>query len=150
MVTDKRGPGRPRKSSQAEEEAQAQVEDSTTEEETVDLEEGTDPSALYADSSEHVLELQLKGKKWTFYYRDMTWGEKSECIDAAQIWGDGDFKFSIFRYYAMALQKMLVRSPIRPMTETTLQKLSREVGEALISIVPTPVEESEVQAIKKA
>ena len=148
MVTEKRGPGRPRKS-HVEEEAQAQVdEDSTTEE--VELEEGTDPSALYADSSEHVLELQLKGKKWTFYYRDMTWGEKSECIDAAQIWGDGDFKFSIFRYYAMALQKMLVRSPIRPMTETTLQKLSREVGEALISIVPTPVEESEVQAIKKA
>ena len=112
MVQDKRGPGRPRKS-QVEEEAQAQVdEDSTTEE--VNLEEGTDPSALYADSSEHVLELQLKGKKWTFYYRDMTWGEKSACIDAAQIWGDGDFKFSIFRYYAMALQKMLVRSPIRP------------------------------------
>jgi hypothetical protein len=148
MVTEKRGPGRPRKS-QVEEEAQTQLEDSTTEE-IIDLEEGTDPSALYADSSEHVLELQLKGKKWTFYYRDMTWGEKSECIDAAQIWGDGDFKFSIFRYYAMALQKMLVRSPIRPMTETTLQKLSREVGEALISIVPTPVEESEVQAIKKA
>jgi len=148
MVTEKRGPGRPRKS-QVEEEAQTQLEDSTTEE-IIELEEGTDPSALYADSSEHVLELQLKGKKWTFYYRDMTWGEKSECIDAAQIWGDGDFKFSIFRYYAMALQKMLVRSPIRPMTETTLQKLSREVGEALISIVPTPVEESEVQAIKKA
>jgi len=148
MVTEKRGPGRPRKS-QVEEEAQTQLEDSTTEE-IIELEEGTDPSALYADSSEHVLELQLKGKKWTFYYRDMTWGEKSECIDAAQIWGDGDFKFSIFRYYAMALQKMLVRSPIRPMTETTLQKLSREVGEALISIVPTPVEETEVQAIKKA
>ena len=148
MVQDKRGPGRPRKS-KVEEEAQDQEKDSTIEE-VVELEEGTDPSALYADSSEHVLELQLKGKKWTFYYRDMTWGEKSECIDAAQIWGDGDFKFSIFRYYAMALQKMLVRSPIRPMTETTLQKLSREVGEALISIVPTPVEESEVQAIKKA
>ena len=148
MATEKRGPGRPRKS-QVEEEAQDQVEDSTIEE-VVDLEEGTDPSALYADSSEHVLELQLKGKKWTFYYRDMTWGEKSECIDAAQIWGDGTFKFSIFRYYAMALQKMLIRSPIRPMTETTLKKLSREVGEALISIVPTPVEESEVQAIKKA
>ena len=149
MVQDKRGPGRPRKS-QVEAEAQAEAEDSTTEEVVKELEEGTDPSALYADSSEHVLELQLKGKKWTFYYRDMTWGEKSECIDAAQIWGDGDFKFSIFRYYAMALQKMLVRSPIRPMTETTLKKLSREVGEALISIVPTPVEESEVQAIKKA
>ncbi len=150
MVTEKRGPGRPRKS-QAEEEAQEQSKaDSTTEEVVEDLEEGTDPSALYADSSEHVLELQFKGKKWTFYYRDMTWGEKSECIDAAQIWGDGDFKFSIFRYYAMALQKMLVRSPIRPMTETTLQRLSREIGEALISIVPTPVEQSEVQAIKKA
>ena len=148
MVQDKRGPGRPRKS-QVEEEAQDQEADSTIEE-VVELEEGTDPTALYADSSEHVLELQLKGKKWTFYYRDMTWGEKSECIDAAQIWGDGDFKFSIFRYYAMALQKMLIRSPIRPMTETTLKKLSREVGEALISIVPTPVEESEVQAIKKA
>jgi len=146
MVTGKRGPGRPKKS-QAEEEAQDQLEDGTEEQE---LEEGTDPSALYADGAEHSLELHHQGKKWTFYYREMTWGEKSECIDAAQIWSDGDFKFSIFRYYAMALQKMLVRSPIRPISETTLRKLSREIGEALISIVPAPVEESEVQAIKKA
>ena len=79
----------------------------------------------------------------------MTWGEKSECIDAAQVWGDGDFKFSIFRYYAMALQKMLVRSPVRPITETTLSRLQREIGEALQSIVPNPVEQGEVEAIIK-
>ena len=147
MVQERRGRGRPRKVKD-QEEAQDQMEDSREEDE--ELEEGTDPSALFADNVEHVLELRHQGKKWTFYYRDMTWGEKSECIDAAQVWGDGDFKFSIFRYYAMALQKMLVRSPVRPISETTLRRLSREIGEALISIVPAPVEESEVQAIKKA
>ena len=121
------------------------------EEEIVDeeLEEGVDPSMLYADTREHQLEVRAMGKKWTFYYRDMTWGEKNECIDAAQVWESGEFKFSISAYYALALQKMLTRSPIRPISETTLKKLHRSVGDALTSIVPTPVEQDEVEAIKK-
>ena len=126
------------------------LSDVVEEEVEEELEEGTDPSVLYADTREHQLEVRARGKKWTFYYRDLTWGEKNECIDAAQIWNDGEFKFSISAYYALALQKMLTRSPIRPISETTLQKLHRSIGDALTSIVPTPVEQDEVEAIKKA
>jgi hypothetical protein len=145
MAQEKRGPGRPRK---VKEEGMEQddSQQGTGEEE---LEEGKDPSVLFADSIEHKLELNYKGQKWTFQYRDMTWGENNECIDAAQIWEQGDFRFSISKYYVMALQKMLIRSPVRPITETTLMKLNREIGEALQSIVPNPVEQGEVEAIKK-
>jgi len=145
MAQEKRGPGRPRK---VKEEGMEQ-EDNQQGIEGEELKEGTDPSVLFADSIEHKLELNYKGQKWTFQYRDMTWGEKNECIDAAQIWEQGDFRFSISKYYVMALQRMLIRSPVRPITETTLMKLNREIGEALQSIVPNPVEQGEVEAIKK-
>ena len=144
MVQEKRGPGRPRK---VQEEVTEQESDQQGIEE--ELEEGVDPSVLFADSNEHSLELQYQGKKWTFYYRDMTWGEKNECVDAAQIWDSGDFSFSISKYYVMALQKMLIRSPVRPITETTLSRLNREIGEALTSIVPNPMEQGTVDMVKK-
>ena len=145
MVEEKRGPGRPRKvlDQGLDQEQENQPENDE------ELLEGTDPSVLFADSKEHILELQYQGKKWTFYYREMTWGEKNECVDAAQIWDSGDFSFSISKYYVMALQKMLIRSPVRPITETTLSRLNREIGEALISIVPNPMEQGAVEAIKK-
>ena len=113
--------------------------------------ESTDSGTLQAEDSvkDHTLEFVFKGKKWSFHYREMTWGEKNDCIDAAQIWTNGEFKFSISKYYVMALQKMLTRSPIRPITETTLARLSRDIGEALTSIVPNPMEEGEVEAVKK-
>ena len=41
-------------------------------------------------------------------------------------------------------------TPIRPITETTLAKLDRRIGEQLISIVPNPVETpQETEEIKK-
>ena len=128
--------------------AEDSVKDETADQEE-EIQEGTDPSILFADSNEHTLEFVFKGKKWSFHYRDMTWGEKNDCIYAAQIWTNGEFKFSISKYYVMALQKMLTRSPIRPITETTLARLSRDIGEALTSIVPNPMEEGEVEAVKK-
>ena len=128
--------------------AEDSVKDETADQEE-EIQEGTDPSILFADSNEHTLEFVFKGKKWSFHYREMTWGEKNDCIDAAQIWTNGEFKFSISKYYVMALQKMLTRSPIRPITETTLARLSRDIGEALTSIVPNPMEEGEVEAVKK-
>ena len=145
MVQEKRGPGRPKKV-QDQEMDQEQGNQQGNEEELI---EGTDPSVLFADSNEHSLELQYQGKKGTFYYRDMSWGEKNECVDAAQVWDSGDFSFSISKYYVMALQKMLIRSPVRPITETTLSRLNREIGEALTSIVPNPMEQGTVEAVKK-
>jgi len=145
MVQEKRGPGRPKKVQDTGLE-QEQGDQSESDEE---LEEGTDPSVLFADTIEHRLELQFQGKKWTFYYREMTWGEKNECVDAAQVWVNGEFSFSISKYYVMALQKMLIRSPVRPITETTLSRLNRDIGEALTSIVPNPMEQGAVEAVKK-
>ena len=145
MVQEKRGRGRPKKE---QEEVMEQEDNQQVTDEEV-LEEGTDPSVLFADSGEQRLELNYKGKKWTFHYRELTWGEKNECVDAAQIWEGGDFRFSISKYYVMALQKMLVRSPVRPITETTLSRLNRDIGEALTSIVPNPMEQGAVEAVKK-
>ena len=145
MAQEKRGPGRPKKVQDKGLE-QEQGDQSESDEE---LEEGTDPSVLFADTIEHRQELQFQGKKWTFYYREMTWGEKNECVDAAQVWVNGEFSFSISKYYVMALQKMLIRSPVRPITETTLSRLNRDIGEALTSIVPNPMEQGAVEAVKK-
>ena len=128
--------------------AEGLVTDETADQEE-EIQEGTDPSILFADSNEHTLEFVYKDKKWSYHSRDMTWGEKNDCIDAAQIWTNGEFKFSISKYYVMALQKMLTRSPIRPITETTLARLNRDIGETLTSIVPNPMEEGEVEAVKK-
>jgi len=109
---------------------------------------GEDPSALFASSKEKTLELEFAGKRWHFKYREMTWGEKNYCVDKAQTWdANGGFQFSVSTYYAAALTKMLTDTPIRPITETTLNRLDRVIGEALISIVPQPVEQG-VQNLK--
>ena len=36
---------------------------------------------------------------------------------------------------------MLTHTPIRPITETTLNRLDRRIGEQLVAIVPQPVEQ---------
>ena len=80
----------------------------------------------------------------------MGWGQKNECIDLAQQWDtDAGFKFSVTKYYAAALTKMLTSGPIKPITETTLNQLDRHIGEQLIAIVPQPVEAA-VEDVKKA
>jgi len=120
-----------------------QVED---EEELLPL--GTDSSALFAVKTEQTLEIIHEGKRYLFKYKDLTWGEKNACVDAAQSWSDpAGFSFSVSKYYASALTRMLTDTPIRPITETTLNQLDRRIGEQLIAIVPAPVESS-VQDLK--
>ena len=115
-----------------------------------DLPLGNDPSLLYAGREEKVLDIAHAGQRWQFKYRDLSWGQKNECIDLAQQWDqETGFRFSVSKYYAAALTKMLTDTPIRPITETTLNKLDRSIGEKLTSIVPQPVE-SAVEDIKKA
>ena len=103
---------------------------------------GEDPSALFTSSEEKSLEILHDGKKWIFKYRELTWGEKNLCIDEAQSWdASGSFAFSISKYYASALTRMLTHTPIRPITETTLNRLDRSIGEQLVALVPQPVEQ---------
>ena len=103
---------------------------------------GDDPSLLYTSNEEEVLEVIHAGRRWQFKYKQMTWGEKNYCVDKAQTWdSNGTFSFSLQSYYAAALTKMLTETPIKPITETTLNKLDRRIGEALVSIVPQPVED---------
>lgn len=111
---------------------------------------GNDPSFLYAGREEKVLEIVHAGQRWQFKYVDLSWGQKNECIDSAQQWDTNEgFKFSVSKYYAAALTRMLVDGPIKPITETTLNKLDRTIGEKLIALVPQPVEQN-VEEVKKA
>lgn len=103
---------------------------------------GMDPSILFSSPQEKSLEIIFEGQKWIFKYKELTWGEKTACVDKAQSWDETNgFQFSLQTYYATALTRMLTDSPIRPITETTLNKLDRRIGERLVSIVPQPVEE---------
>ena len=116
-----------------------------------ELQEGIDPGDLFASDEEKSLEIFNKGKKWIFKYKDLTWGDKNKCLDDAQQWKDGEFQFSISKYYSVALTRMLTQTPVRPITETTLMKLDRFVGEQLTSIVPQPMETPpDTEAVKKA
>ena len=109
---------------------------------------GTDSSALFAVKTEQTLEIIHEGKRYLFKYKDLTWGEKNTCVDAAQSWDqNAGFSFSVSKYYASALTRMLTDTPIRPITETTLNQLDRRSGEQLIAIVPQPVEAS-IQDLK--
>ena len=157
MVQTKRGRGRPRKNNgevtMVEENIAASEEDVEVVPEVV-VEEalpmGNDPSVLYAGREEHSLEIIHAGQRWVFKYKDLSWGQKNECIDLAQQWDtDAGFKFSVTKYYAAALTKMLTSGPIKPITETTLNQLDRQIGEKLIAIVPQPVEAA-VEDVKKA
>ena len=122
------------------EEVEEEVEEVVSESQDVPL--GEDPSLLFASSEEEILEIIHQGRRWQFKYRQMTWGEKNYCVDKAQTWDtNGTFSFSLQSYYAAALTKMLTETPIKPITETTLSKLDRRIGEALVSIVPQPVED---------
>jgi len=111
---------------------------------------GTDGSLLYAGREEKVLEIVHAGQRWHFKYKDLSWGQKNACIDEAQQWDTTEgFKFSVSKYYAAALTRMLTDTPINPITETTLNNLDRAIGEKLIALVPQPVEQN-VEEIKKA
>jgi len=156
MVQTKRGRGRPRKNNgevtMVEENTVASEENVEAVPEVVEeeLPMGNDPSILYAGREEHSLEIVHAGQRWLFKYKDLSWGEKNQCIDEAQQWDtETGFKFSVTKYYAAALTKMLTSAPIKPITETTLNQLDRQIGEKLIAIVPQPVE-AVVEDVKKA
>ena len=111
---------------------------------------GTDGSLLYAGREEKVLEIVHAGQRWAFKYKELSWGQKNACIDEAQQWDATEgFKFSVSKYYAAALTRMLTDTPINPITEATLNNLDRVIGEKLIALVPQPVEQN-VEEIKKA
>ena len=124
--TVKRKRGRPRKNPVSEQvindqegtgEGMAQASVTTPAEEP--LPRGVNSGDLFASEEEHELEIVHKGQTWSFKYKDLTWGDKNFCIDQAQQWDTdgGSFKFSIQKYFAAALTRMLTSTPIRPITE---------------------------------
>lgn len=146
--------GRPSKKSEANQQVKDQEGSEDMVKETEVIEEeipvGTDSGILFASEETKTLEIIFKGQKWVFTYKDLTWGDKNTCVDQAQEWNNGEFTFSVNTYYVKALSLMLVDTPIRPITETTLAKLDRRIGEQLIAIVPNPVEvPGEVEDLKK-
>ena len=163
MATGRRGRPKGSKNSpraSREGEVMVQAQDTGSSEETPidspvltpepEMQEGSNPGDLFASDEEKTLEIFHKGKKWIFKYKDLTWGDKNKCLDDAQQWKDGEFQFSISKYYSTALTRMLTQTPVRPITEMTLTKLDRFVGEQLTSIVPQPMETPpDIDAVKK-
>ena len=154
MVTGRRG--RPKGSKNVskgdkKEGEMAQAQDTGSSVKAPDVEEGVNSGDLFASEEEKTLEVLHQGKKWLFKYKDLAWGDKNKCLDEAQTWSNGEFQFSISKYYAIALTRMLTQTPVRPITEMTLQKLDRSVGEQLTAIVPQPIEAPpDLAALKKA
>lgn len=114
-----------------------------------ELEVGTDPGELYANEEIQELEIVHKGKKWVFKYKDLSWKQKYDCVDAATVMDGENVGFFIGKYYVLALTKMLVDSPIKPLTETTISKLDKNVGAQLLAIVPPPADPALVDGLKK-
>ncbi len=114
-----------------------------------ELELGINASELFASVDEKELEIVHNGKKWIFKYRDLSWKEKYDCVDAATSLTGDDFGFSLGKYYIIALTKMLTSSPITPLTETTISKLDKDVGAQLLAIVPNPSDPTTIGNIKK-
>ena len=127
---------------QQEPQVEPQIEVDVQEDVVTETPLGDDPSVLFASQEEKSIEIIHAGRKWIFKYRELTWGDKNLCIDDAQSWDSvGGFNFSISKYYAAALTRMLTVTPIRPITEVTLNRLDRAIGERLVEIVPQPVEQ---------
>ena len=129
----------------------------TPESETVveELELGVNPNDLFT-SPEEIKELEFifKGKRWVIKYRELTWKEKYDCVDTAQVWGtgengEGEFKFSLSTYYITSLVKMIKEAPFTPISETTLSRLDSQVGSILQTIVPLPADPEMASIIKK-
>jgi len=121
----------------------------TEEPKSEEMEVGTDASELMASAVTKSLEVFHNNKIWKFEYRDLNWSEKYQCIDNSQDWVNGEFSFSLSKYYLNALEMMIVESPIRPLTSTTIGNLDTSVVAQLITVVPPPADESPA-AIKKA
>ena len=111
---------------------------------------GTDGNELFVQDHLKTLEIFHNDKKWSFTYKDLSWAEKYKCVDAAQIWKDGEFTFSLASYYMSGLVAMIVDSPIKPFTETIIGKLDTAVVAQLVAIVPTPADPEIPAAAKKA
>ena len=111
---------------------------------------GTDGNELFVKQNLQTLEIFHNDKKWIFTYKELSWAEKYKCVDAAQIWKEGEFSFSLASYYVAALVAMIVDSPVRPFTATTLGKLDASVVAQLVAIAPTPADPEIPAAAKKA
>ena len=125
------------------------LDNEETEEVEQVLEVGVDPSELYASQETQELVIVHNNKTWVFKYRDLSWKEKYDGVDSAATMDGDDVGYSIGTYYIVALEKMLIDSPIKPITETTLSKLDKDVGAQLVSIVPAPADPAMIAGLKK-
>ena len=128
------------------------VDETPVNEEPVEpvIEAGTNGQELFVSEDTKTLEVYHNKKKWVFTYKDLSWAEKYKCVDAAQIWSQGEFSFSLSNYYVAAITAMIIDSPIKPFTETTLSKLDASVVAQLLTIVPPPADPDASEAAKKA
>ena len=113
------------------------------------MEAGIDSSELFVNQSVQSLTVVHNEKTWNFTYKDLSWAEKYKCVDAAQVWSEGEFQFSLSSYYTSALIEMIQDAPVKPFTETTLSRLDTSVVAQLLQIVPPPADPEVPDAVKK-
>ena len=111
---------------------------------------GIDGNELFVKQNLKTLEIFHNDKKWVFTYKELSWAEKYKCVDAAQIWKEGEFSFSLAAYYVAALVAMVVDAPVKPFTDTIIGKLDSAVVAQLVKVVPTPADPEIPAAAKKA
>ena len=121
-----------------------------SEEAELPLQAGIDGTELFVKQNLKTLEIFHNDKKWVFTYKDLSWAEKYKCVDAAQVWKEGEFSFSLASYYIATLVAMIVDAPVKPFTDTIIGKLDSAVVAQLVKVVPTPADPEIPAAAKKA
>ena len=102
-----------------------------------------------------TLILEFKDAEFEFRYRQLTWAEKSEIIDASfTIEADGTPHMSVGKYKLACIVRMVVDSPIHQApdllwNETTVGTLDPRMVDQLATIVPPMDTTTEMEEVKK-
>lgn len=110
---------------------------------------GSDLALLTRQSGEQWLRFEHKGFQWEFEYEEVTWPQQWSVIESSweAVKGQEDSDFNIKAYYCLALLKAL--KPLPGLTREFLEDLDTQVFAKLISIVPSPNLNLEVEKVKK-
>lgn len=115
------------------------------EEETKQLEIGTNPDELFTSTETREITIEYNNKIWKFVVRDLTWNEKNHIISLSTGMkkvgkGVATASFDVNKYNQLYLEKCIVESPFE-MNRVNFLKLNEEFGDLLISSIVEKGEE---------
>jgi hypothetical protein len=111
---------------------------------------GDDLTELFKDTSTKTLEFDHNDKTWRFTYRSITWQEHFQAIEEAwEVHGDSR-RFNAAVYYEKMLLKALIKGPGNTnITPSYLRQFTSKIIGKLVTIVPSPIINDELQEAKK-